>query len=234
MEKDEIHFGDVKRWLFGTMPPEFMIEVLIRTILIYLILLIAVRLMGKRMSGQITITEMAVMITLGAIVSPAMQLPDRGLMLGVVGLLCALFFQRGYNYIGIKNKKAEDITQGTTSLLVKDGVLNLEELRKASLAKQQLYAMLREKKIHNLSQIKRAYFEACGMLSVFKTEGEKPGLPILPQCDEHIIDDIQQQVDHGVMACCNCGHVQLVKNKNNPCEVCNEHAWGGAYVVNEK
>src|SRR6476659_4263861 len=74
MEKDEIHFGDIKRWLFGDAPPEFMIEVFIRTILIYLFLLLIVRLMGKRMSGQITLTEMAVMITLGAIVSPAIQL----------------------------------------------------------------------------------------------------------------------------------------------------------------
>lgn len=131
MEKDEIHFGDIKRWLFGQMPPEFAIEVFIRTILIYIFLLLVVRLMGKRMSGQITLTEMAVMITLGAIVSPAMQLPDRGLLFGVVGLLIALLFQRGYNYLGVKSSKLEDITQGTLSLLVKDGELNLGELEKS-------------------------------------------------------------------------------------------------------
>jgi len=148
--------------------------------------------------------------------------------------LCALIFQRGYNYIGVVNKKAEDITQGTVSLLIKDGVLNLKELRKARLAKQQLYAMLREKNIYNLSKITRAYFESCGMLSVFETEEEKPGLPIMPQCDKHIIDDILQQVDHGLMACCNCGHVQQIPNENTPCEVCHEHTWSGAYVVNEK
>ncbi len=231
MEKDQIHFGDIKRWLFGQMPPEFAIEVFIRTILIYVFLLLIVRLMGKRMSGQITITEMAVMITLGAIVSPAMQLPDRGLFFGVVGLLVALFFQRGYNYLGVKNSKVEDITQGTLSLLVKDGVINLQELEKARVSKQQLYAMLREKKVQNLGKVKRAYFEACGVLSVFEDEEKKPGLPILPQCDPKIIPDLQQQVDHGQMACSNCGHVQDVPDmKTTRCEVCNETAWIDAFV----
>jgi uncharacterized membrane protein YcaP (DUF421 family) len=232
MEKDEIHFGDIKRWLFGQMPPEFMIEVFIRTILIYILLLITVRLMGKRMSGQISLTEMAVMITLGAIVSPVMQLPDRGLFFGVLVLLCALFFQRGYNYLGVKSSKAEDITQGTLSLMVKDGELNLKELAKARITRQQLFAMLREKKVQNLAKVKRAYFEACGILTVFETEEKKPGLPILPQCDPHIIPEVQYQADHGVMACSNCGHVQQVKNihKTN-CEVCHQTAWIDAFVA---
>jgi uncharacterized membrane protein YcaP (DUF421 family) len=231
MEKDEIHFGDIKRWLFGQTPPEFMIEVFIRTILIYLFLLLVVRLMGKRMSGQITLTEMAVMITLGAIVSPAMQLPDRGLLFGVVGLLIALLFQRGYNYLGVKSSKAEDITQGTLSLLVKDGELNLGELEKARITKQQLYALLREKKVQNLAKVKRAYFEACGVLSVFEEDNKKPGLPIFPQCDPSIVPDLQQQVDHGKMACSNCGHVQNVPDmKTTRCEVCKKTAWIDAFV----
>jgi uncharacterized membrane protein YcaP (DUF421 family) len=231
MEKDEIHFGDIKRWLFGDAPPEFMIEVFIRTILIYVFLLLIVRLMGKRMSGQITITEMAVMITLGAIVSPAMQLPDRGLFFGVVGLLIALLFQRGYNYLGVKSSKIEDVTQGTLSLVVKNGVLNLVELEKARVTKQQIFAMLREKKVQNLAKVKRAYFEACGVLSVFEDKENKPGLPIFPQRDPAVVPDLMDQVDHGTMACSNCGHVQNVPDmKTAPCEVCNKTAWIDAYI----
>jgi len=231
MKKDEYHFGDIKRWLFGEMPAEFMIEVFIRTILIYLFLLLIVRLMGKRMTGQITLTEIAVMITLGAIASPPMQLPDRGIFYGILVLLCALFFQRGYNYIGVKNSKAEDVMEGTMSLLVKDGVLNLDEMAKTFISKQQIYAMLREKKIHNLAKVKRAYLEACGAFTVYQTEEKKPGLPILPQCDPTIVKDLLQQVDHGQMACCNCGHVQHVRGKNDSCEVCNECEWTDAYVA---
>jgi uncharacterized membrane protein YcaP (DUF421 family) len=230
MKKEEIHFGDIKRWLFGQAPPEFMLEVVIRTVLIYVVLLLVVRLMGKRMTGQITITELAVMVTLGAIVSPVMQLPDRGILFGVVALFGALLFQRGINLWGFKNKKVEEITQGTMSLLVKDGELNLEELAKAKITKPQLYGMLREKRIYNLGNVERAYMEACGILSVFEKDRSTPGLPTYPPTDPDLLQ-AQKELDSNMRACTNCGHVQLVMNNASRCEVCTAQEWSKAYLV---
>src|SRR5687767_8208554 len=103
MKKEEINLWDIERLLFGRAPPEFLLEVFIRALIVYLATLVVVRLLGKRMSGQLTITEMAVMITLGAIISVPMQLPDRGILPGLLALLCALAFQRGINWLGFKN-----------------------------------------------------------------------------------------------------------------------------------
>src|ERR1700712_2334110 len=147
MRKEEIHLGDLHRWLFGQTPPVFMVEVIIRTVLIFIILLVIVQLFGKRMSGQMTLVELSVMITLGAIVSPVMQLPDRGVIFGAIALLVALLFQRGLNYLSVKNDKIEKIADGTAALLVKDGVLLVDELSKANISKQQIFSMLREKGI---------------------------------------------------------------------------------------
>ena len=61
--------GTVKRLLMGNDPFQFLGEIVIRTVLVYLALMLAVRLLGKRMSGQITNLELAVMIPLGAIVA---------------------------------------------------------------------------------------------------------------------------------------------------------------------
>ncbi len=80
MEKREIKLDDTGRILFGEAPAEFLLEVLIRTLIIYVALLVTVRLMGKRMVGQLTISEMSVMLTLGAIVSPGMQAPATRLL----------------------------------------------------------------------------------------------------------------------------------------------------------
>jgi predicted membrane chloride channel (bestrophin family) len=57
MNRDEIHLGGCKRILFGEAPLEFSAEVLLRTVFIYVLLLIALRLLGKRMNGQLTLTE---------------------------------------------------------------------------------------------------------------------------------------------------------------------------------
>jgi uncharacterized membrane protein YcaP (DUF421 family) len=230
MKKEEIHFGDINRWLYGQAPPEFMIEVFIRTILILVFLLLVVRLMGSRMAGQITITELAVMITLGGIVSPSMQLPDRGLLFGIVALICALIFQRGINLWAFKNEKIEKLTQGHMSVLVRDGVLDIDELRRNRITRQQLYAMLRKKDIHNLGKIDRVYLEACGALSVFEGDNSKAGLPISPGKDPEILK-LQKGVDSGMMACCRCGHVQRVKEGQPACEVCNEKEWAEAYSL---
>ena len=229
MKKEEIHLGDIKRILFGQTPPEFMLEVAIRTILIYLLLMFAVRLMGKRMSGQITLVELAVMITLGAIVSPIMQLPDRGIIFGIVVLGVATFFQRGINWLGFENEKVEKITQGEMSLLVKDGTMNLEEMAKTQITKQQLFALIREKKIPNLGKVKRAYLEACGILSVYEAEEPHPGLPVFPATDP-VIKDILRPSEDSIMACCNCGHVQKASEKDTHCELCNADEWTKAYM----
>jgi len=232
MKPEEIHFLDWKRWLFGQMPPEFIIEVLIRTVLIYFFLILAVRLMGKRMTGQVTLTEMAVMITLGAIVSPVMQLPDRGLVFGIIGLAMAYCFQKGITWLDFRFRKVEHLTQGNIVLLIKDGALSVEALRKANISNQQLYAMLRQQKIDNLCQVKRAYLEACGMLSVYRSEQKAAGLAIFPPIDP-VEGQLQQRAAAPVMVCHNCGHVQQVQQKQTRCALCGADAWGEAYLIPE-
>jgi uncharacterized membrane protein YcaP (DUF421 family) len=229
MKPEEIHLGDIKRWLFGQTPPEFMIEVAIRTILIYMMLMLTVRIMGKRMSGQITLVELSVMITLGAIVSPIMQLPDRGILFGIVVLAVATAFQRGLNLWGFRNEKVEKVTQGEMSLLVKDGTMVLEEMAKTQISKQQLFSLIREKKIPNLGRVKRAYLEACGLLSVYESDEPHAGLTVFPPSDP-VIKEVLRQSEDSIMACCNCGHVQKAFDKETHCEICNADEWTKAYL----
>lgn len=230
MKKEEIEFGDIKRWLFGNAPPEFLIEVLIRTLIIYLFLLFVVRLMGKRMTGQITLTELSVMVTLGAIVSPVMQMPDKGILYGILVLTCAYVFQRGINLWGFKNEKIEKLTQGTLSIIIRDGILDLAELKRLRISKHQLFSILREKKIQNLGEIKRAYWEACGVCSVFKADKAQAGMPTLP-VEDHTIFKIQHELNHGLKVCGNCGHVQDMNVQGARCTVCYSHNWKKAYTT---
>ena len=219
MKKEEIYFNDWRRWLFGDTPPEFMLEVLIRTVVIYMVLLLVLRLLGKRMSGQLTITETAVMVTLGAIVSPAMQLPDRGVTLGIVALICALLFQRGINLWGFESPKFERLSQGTSSLVVKDGLIQLNEMERIRFSKQELFATLRSKQIFNLGQVERAYLEGCGLLSVFKSDTDRPGLSLIPPGDEALCNQQQSLRSEGY-ACTNCGYAAAAASEPAACSNC--------------
>ncbi|WP_128546643.1 DUF421 domain-containing protein [Larkinella soli] len=224
MKKEEIHFDDWKRILLGNNPPEFLIEVFFRSLLILLFFLVIVRLLGKRMNGQLTLTEMAVMLTLGAIISPIMQLPDRGILLGVMVLVCALSFQRQLTRLDFKSKRVEEITQGKESLLIEDGVLQLEAMERARISKQQLFAVLRSHKIFNVNKVERLYIEACGLFSIYTAEDEKPGLSAFPDTDPEV-HSLQPAAAPAVVACMNCGNTEQMEDQKTPCPVCQEVEW---------
>ncbi|WP_139920416.1 DUF421 domain-containing protein [Hymenobacter sp. DG01] len=225
MKKEDIHLGDWKRILFGDAPAEFALEVVVRTLIIYFIFLLVMRLMGKRMNAQLTITELAVMVTLGAITAVPMQIPNRGLLPAVVLLVVVLFLQRGLNWWALRRRKAELVLQGDVTILAKDGVLQMDKLRAERVSHEQLYAQLRDKKITHLGEVKRVYMEADGLFSIYKRDKPGPGLSVLPGQDEKLLE-AQQKVpdqkacnycgylataaDHAGGHCPNCGHAEWV------------------------
>ncbi|MFL5740799.1 MAG: DUF421 domain-containing protein [Flavisolibacter sp.] len=227
MKKDEIHLGDINRILFGQAPPEFLLEVLIRSIIIYVAAIVVMRWLGKRMNGQLTILELSIMVMMGAILAVPMQIPDRGLSQGFLVLLCTLLFLRGVNWLAFKSARFEKLVQGEVSTLVKDGVINLAELDRTRITRQQLFETLREKKIFNLGQVKRYYLEACGLFSLYPQNGERPGLPLFPQTDKEVLS-LHRKADDTI-ACTNCGWIEQQK-KTKACPHCGEEKWTNAIV----
>jgi uncharacterized membrane protein YcaP (DUF421 family) len=227
MEKEEIHLWDVKRILFGEAPAEFMLEVFVRSLVMYLIAIVIVRAMGKRMNGQHSIIELAVMVMMGAIISLPMQAPDRGILQGVLILLVTLFLLRRTNLLGFKNAKFEKVVHGDIFALVKDGVLQKDIQKNTRITNQQVFEILRSKGIYNLAQVKRMYIEAYGMFSIYQEEKEKPGLPIYPQIDETIYESYESVSAHE-KACANCGTVQ--QTASSACTTCGNNDWVKAII----
>ena len=230
MKKEEIHWADWHRILFGTAPAEFLIEVLIRTTIMYLFLLLILRLLGKRMGGQLTISELAVMLTLGAIVSVPMQAADKGMLQGMLVLVCALAFQRGINYFTVKNEKIERFVQGHESIVIKDGALDFEELRAMKISREQMIAVLRNQGIYNLGEVQRTYIEACGLFSIYKYPEPKPGLSLLPPNDNGATTALVKASN--AIICEQCGIGDLEQNEiDHTCNNCGANKWIHAILI---
>jgi uncharacterized membrane protein YcaP (DUF421 family) len=223
MNKYDIHLKDIERILLGDAPLIFLIEVFFRALIIYTLLLLIVRWLGKRMTGELTIMEMAVMLTLGAIASTPMQVPNRGILQGLVLFLCAVGFQRGISYLGYRSHKFEDLTQGTPTLMIKDGILQIDTMRNDRISRSQLLAALRQQQIFNLGVVERVYLEACGNFSVYKTTQQKPGLPVFPTGDDVLSEQgrLKLSAVTGLKACKNCGRVTNV-NTTAACDNCKQ------------
>lgn len=230
MKKEEIFLRDIGRILFGQAPPLFLLEVLLRIVIIYLVAIAVLRMLGKRMSGQLTIAELGIMVLLGAIIAPPAQEPGRGIFLGITILTCVIILHSTMTWLEFKYLKVERLVHGHMSLLVKDGVLQLAEMKKSNVPHQQLYTELRAKKIYNLGQVKRVYLEACGIFSVYtETERKNPGLPLFPKADKAILETAERAPD-GLMACKNCGTVVKDIDKNKHCDACHFGDWTPAIL----
>jgi uncharacterized membrane protein YcaP (DUF421 family) len=229
MKKFEMHLTDWQRILFGQAPPIFLLEVFVRTLILYIFLLFILRWLGKRMSGQVTILEMIVMLVLGAVISVGMQVPDRGITLSMFGLFCTLVFQQGVSWLGTKSAKVEQLTQGTISTLVKDGMLELDEMRRCRITRQQLFSKLRNKGIYSLGDVRRVYLETCGLFSTIKRDQPEAGLPTLPPGDLRIIELLER---NGEMACCVCGQTCKMQTSSEKCARCGSGSWTEAAVNN--
>ncbi len=230
MKAEQYQLWDIKRILLGDAPVEFMLEVFLRTLFIFLFLLVIVRLLGKRMNAQLSLTEMSLMITLGAIVSAPMQDPMRGLLPGVVILLCALAALRGVNLLSVKSRKIELLVQGDVKLLVKDGVLQLKQLKREGFEREQVFAHMRSEKITQMGQVARVYLESCGTFSIYKSPSPKPGLSVLPATDYDLI--AKQVKSPDLMTCDSCGLVSPTP-KSNPqmsCPNCQNTSWTEAIM----
>lgn len=221
MDKQTIQPFDIHRMIFGDAPPIYYLEVFFRGLALYLFMIFIMRLLGKRMAGKLTVTEMVLVVTLGASVAVAMQVPEGGVLLGFVVLTCALLFERSISLLTIKSARFETVSQGCADVLVKDGVIQLNKLNDTKITRDQLFANLRNSKIKHLGQIERIYLEAGGNFSIFKVAGDTPpGLPVFPDDDKELLENQKKATD--VRACYNCG-LTTTDLSNNNCSNCHSN-----------
>lgn len=230
MKKEDIIFSDWHRWLFGEAPPSFVGETAIRAFLLFLLMVGIMRLLGRRMKGQMSVTELAVVLTLGAVIAGPMQIPTAGLLPSVAVLVALLFMHRFSNWLAYKSRRVELVQQGDAALLVRDGCLDLPAMERQALSQEQLFGQLRNKSIAQLGELRRVYFEANGRLSIYKLTEPQPGLSVLPQ------EDAPPAAISGPafskQVCATCGHVPApTDHAGTHCMRCQAQNWVPASLV---
>jgi uncharacterized membrane protein YcaP (DUF421 family) len=230
MKKEDIIFSDWQRWLFGEAPPSFLGEVALRALVIFLVMVVIMRLLGRRMKGQMSVTELAVVLTLGAVIAGPMQIPTAGLLPSVVVLVALLFMHRFTNWLAFKSHAMELVQQGDAAVLVRDGLLDLPAMQRQGLSQEQLFGQLRNQSIAQLGELRRVYFEANGRLSLYKLTEAQPGLSVLPR--EDAPPAAISGPAYNKQVCATCGHVPApTDHAGGRCMVCHDQNWVPASLV---
>jgi uncharacterized membrane protein YcaP (DUF421 family) len=227
MKKEDIIFSDWHRWLFGTAPPSFTGEAAIRALLIFGVMLLIVRWLGRRMKGQLSVSELAIILTLGGIIAGPLQIPTVGVLPSVVVLLAVLAVHRISNWLAFKYRRVELVQQGDLALLVRDGRLELAQMQRHALSQEQLFGQLRNQNIRHLGELRRVYLEANGRLSFYKLPKPKPGLSVLPPADA--LPATPAGLAHGQQVCATCGHAATpTDHAGTHCVHCGATDWVAA------
>jgi uncharacterized membrane protein YcaP (DUF421 family) len=225
----EARLDDWKRLLLGDAPLGFLAEILLRLLVVYVVMLVVMRLLGKRMSGQLSNVELAVMLLLGAIVGAPLTIPERGLVPAIVLLVALVALQRGLNALGARSEAVETLTQGRSSIFVKNGRILRHELEQAGISNEQLFATLRARGIAQLGELRRVYFEPDGEYSLVRAVPPAPGLTVQPASDRALQERLPRC--EGLVACERCGHVVAAANAPERCEHCQASGWSAAVAT---
>ncbi|PRX32623.1 uncharacterized membrane protein YcaP (DUF421 family) [Orenia metallireducens] len=153
------------------------IEVLIRTISLFFIVLAVTRIMGKRQLTRLTPFHFVSYFVVGILaVLIAVNLIDN-LILGFLALATWVTFYLVLDYLALKSKMIHDWINGRETVLIKDGKVMEDSLKQLRLTGEELLRDLRTKNAFNLADVEFAVMETTGELNVLLKSDKKPVTP---------------------------------------------------------
>jgi len=214
---------DKSLW-FGENDLEFLLEVALRSLIMFLVILVGLRILGKRGVKQLSVFELVVIIGLGSAAGDPMFYDDVGLLPAAAVFVTIITLYKLVTRLVAKSRRMEHWVEGRPVCLIRDGVFCIQDINKETVAQDEFFAELRLQGISQLGQVYRAYVETSGEISVFyrKKEDVGYGLPLLPEefVPEHIIRN------SGYHSCSFCGFTQYaVAQKKLECGNCGKTKW---------
>lgn len=151
-----------------------MVSMLLRGLIIYVVVILAVRLMGKRQIGELQPTELVITILLSQIASVPLQSQE----IPLVNTLTVIFFLVALEIlcsaVNMKSKAFRTFLQGSPILIIREGRIIRSQLKKVRFTVEDLTEALRQKDIFDINQVQYAYIETNGSLSVLVKNAHSP------------------------------------------------------------
>lgn len=173
-----------------------MASILIRTLILYMVVVLVVRLMGKRQIGQLQPTELVVTILLSEVASMPLENTDIPLINSVLSVFLLASLEIISSAVALKSGRYRRAVEGNAVFIIKEGKLDIKAVKKLRYSIDDLMEGLRQKDIFDISDVEYAVVETSGNLSVLlksdkiplspRSIGEKPeenGIPAVVIAD---------------------------------------------------
>ena len=154
------------------------IKIIFRMSFFYFFIILIYRMMGKREVGQLGIIDLIVSILIAELVAICVEDGSKSLLNSVIPILCLVILQIGLSYASLMSGKIRSLLDGHPTFIIKNGIVNYNEMIRQKYNLDDLLTQLREKGYRNIEEVEYAILENNGTLSVFPYNKRKKRSPI--------------------------------------------------------
>lgn len=216
---------ELKELLWGSESSGFALEIVVRTLVMYLLLILLLKSTGKRGVRQLSMFEMVMIIALGSAAGDPMLYKDVGLLSATLVFLVIITVYRLIIATVTYSEKAEFLFEGKPEYIIKDGIATHGSAGSKNLGVDEFFAELRTSNVEHLGQVEHVLLETSGTVSIlFRPEEEVVfGLPIWPAVYYTRTENPERGVHQSCSECANT--LLMAPETSTTCTVCGNKHW---------
>ena len=218
---------ELRNFLLGNENWSFLLEVLLRCTISFVVVLLALKLTGKKGVRQLTVFELVIILTLGSAAGDMGFYSEVGVLPAVLTIGSIVLLYRLITYLILKWDRLEKLIEGEPVMIIENGRYTEAVMKNENISFDEFFMELRLEGIEHLGQVKYAILEVNGGVSVFKNERDKtvPGLHILPDQLKTTYED--EFPAEGLYSCICCGFTaRQLQGPIVECPDCQQQKWG--------
>ncbi|MBQ2696793.1 MAG: DUF421 domain-containing protein [Clostridia bacterium] len=154
-----------------------MLVTLVRTVILYILVVLALRLMGKRQIGQLQPSELVIAMMLSELAAIPVENVGTPLLTGVIPIFTLIIAETTFSYLTLKNRKLRKFLSGSPTVLIAKGQILEKEMERLRFNIDDLMEELRSNGYPNILEIEYAIIESNGSLSVIPKSNKRPLTP---------------------------------------------------------
>ncbi|CCY28402.1 MAG: DUF421 domain-containing protein [Acholeplasma sp.] len=154
------------------------INLVIKTTVLYVYIMLCYRLMGKKEVGKLGIIDLIVSVLIAELAAMSIESDETSILVSLIPIAVLVVIQISLSYISLKSVKVRKLIDGSPKIIINKGKVDFKEMSKLRYSLDDLISQLREQSIKSIEEVKYAILENNGKLSVFTDDNIYP-MPII-------------------------------------------------------
>ena len=154
---------------------------LLRTLILYIVIMVAMRIMGKRQVGDMQPSDLVVSLLISEIAAMPIDNIDRPIVNGIIAVFLLVFLETALACISLKSGKLRRAVNGAPVIIINRGKVDRSALKRLRITTDELLETLRSQGFFDISTVQYAIIEPNGQLSVLEKSGGSLAVPVI--CD---------------------------------------------------